>query len=72
MNWFVNKDVRPARSGSYLAYKKSNEYAVLHYSTMHHAWNLHDRVDADRDKELEVLYWTFLPEAKELLKDVVD
>lgn len=70
-NWYEDRKCRPSKSGNYLVYKASNEYEVLHFSTMYQAWNLHDRADADKSKEIKVLYWTFLPEPKELLKLVI-
>lgn len=69
--WYEDRRCRPTNSGKYLVYKASNEFEVLNFSVMHQAWNLHDRADADKSKELKVLYWTELPNTKDLLKDVV-
>ena len=71
MNWYEDRKCRPSKSGKFLVYKASNEYEVLNFSVMHQAWNLHDRAEADKGKEIKVLYWTYLPDPKELLKDVV-
>lgn len=65
----VKDDGNPQKSGNYLAFTENGEY-VIHYSSIHMAWNVNDRMTEEEAKRFRmdtVIAWSYIGNiAKEL------
>ena len=58
----VTEDGNPKKSGTYLAFTENGEY-VIHYSSVHMAWNVNDRMTEEEAKRFRmdtVIAWAYI------------
>lgn len=66
MRWMDNTKYRPAHSGEYLVLSKNMAYHTIKYDAVNGKWN----ANVNREREIEVQAWTFLPSIDEIMTDL--
>ena len=66
MRWRNNDLDRPARSGEYLVLSKNMAFHTIKYDAVNGKWN----ANVNKEREIEVQAWTFLPSIDTIMSDL--
>lgn len=66
MRWMDNNKYRPAFSGEFLVLSKNLAFHCIKYDAVNGKWN----ANVNREREIEVQAWTFLPSIDEIMTDL--